>query len=146
MSPLAVHSKTKIELKPSTSPVYTFDTPIQQILASPHTNDVGKGKTGKCCNAHDPLFQCLPHKYCRGLIGAVLGVRTMGSTAFMQVKVASASHAIELAPLITVQRSDIGYRQAIDMAIYSANTAVGYVANDVGGVFRCYASESKTVT
>ncbi|KAI1794593.1 hypothetical protein LXA43DRAFT_995724 [Ganoderma leucocontextum] len=122
MSPLIVHSKTKIELKPMTTPVYTFDTPIQQILASPRTNDVGKGK-----------------------IGPVLGVRTMGSASFMQVKVARTTQAVELAPLMTVKRSDIGDRQAIDMSIYPSNTAVGYVANEAGDIFQCRASESKTV-
>ena len=69
----------------------------------------------------------------------------MGSASFMQVKVARAMHPVELAPLITVQGSDIGDRQAIDMTIYPANTGVGYVANDIGDVFRCHASESKTV-
>ena len=47
MSPLVVNSKTKIELQPVPAPVHTFNTPIQQILSPPHTNDVGKGKMGK---------------------------------------------------------------------------------------------------
>ncbi len=74
----------------------------------------------------------------------MLGVRTMGSTTFMEVKPARSTHAVELVPLITVQRSDIGDRQAIDMSIYPSNTAVSYVANDAGDIFRCRASESKT--
>lgn len=145
MSPLVVHSKAKIELRPLAKPVYTFDTPIQQILASPHTNEVGTGKTGKLLSEFSRLFQDLPHKYIYELTGPVIGVRTMGSVSFMQVKVARHSDTVELAPLVTVQRSDIGDRQAIDMAMYPSNTAVGYVANEAGGIFRWRALESKTV-
>ncbi|PIL24214.1 hypothetical protein GSI_13967 [Ganoderma sinense ZZ0214-1] len=122
MSPLVANSKTKIELKPVSTPVHTFDTPIQQILASPHTNDVGKGK-----------------------MGPVLGVRTMGPVSFMQVKIERTSHTIELSPLITVQRSDVGDRLAVDMSMYPSHTAVGYVANEAGDIYRCLASESKAV-
>lgn len=145
MSPLIVPSKTKIELKPLATPVYTFDTPIQQILASPHTDDVGRGKTGKLLSFFSYLLQDLPCKHIYELTGPVLGVRTMGSATFMQVKVVRPSNAVELAPLVTVQRSDIGDRQAIDMSIYPSNTSVGYVANEAGGIFRWRALESKTV-
>ena len=75
----------------------------------------------------------------------MLGVRTMGSVSFMQVKVERTSHAIELSSLIAVQRSDVGDRLAVDMSIYPSHTAVGYVANEGGDIYRCLASESKTV-
>ncbi|TBU65578.1 hypothetical protein BD310DRAFT_864379 [Dichomitus squalens] len=122
MSPLVVHSKTKVELKATATPIHTFDTPIQQILASPHTDEVGKSKTAP-----------------------MLGVRTMGHVTFMRVKVARTTHTIEIEPLITVQRADIGDRRAVDLTFFPLNTAVGYVANEVGSVFRCRASESSTI-
>lgn len=45
MSPLVVNTRASIQLKPVATPVYTFDTPIRQIIASPH-GETGKGKPG----------------------------------------------------------------------------------------------------
>lgn len=46
MSPLVVNTRTSTQLKPVATPVYTFDTPIRQIIASPHA-ETGKGKQGQ---------------------------------------------------------------------------------------------------
>ena len=75
----------------------------------------------------------------------MLGVRTLGSVKFMRVKVARTGHVTELEPRITAQRSDFGDRQAVDLTIFPLDTTVGYVANEVGGVFRCRVSESQSV-
>ncbi|KAI0372898.1 hypothetical protein BV20DRAFT_990286 [Pilatotrama ljubarskyi] len=121
MSPVVIHPRTKVDLKPVAAPVYAFDTPIRQIVASPH-GEVGKGKP-------DPM----------------LGVRTMGSTIFMQVKLAvnRAAFTVEPAPFLTAQRSDIGDRHAVDLAISPTNITVGYVVNDTGSIYRCTAPEGK---
>ncbi|OSD08614.1 hypothetical protein PYCCODRAFT_1380319 [Trametes coccinea BRFM310] len=122
MSPLVVQPKAKVDVKPLATPVFTFDTPIQQIVASPHAVEVGKNK---------PV--------------PTLGVRTMGSTTFLQIKLAvnKASFAVEPSPLVTVQRADIGDRHAVDIAISPVNPFVGYIVNDAGQVYRCSAPEGR---
>ncbi|KAI0362386.1 hypothetical protein OH77DRAFT_1441905 [Trametes cingulata] len=121
MSPLVVHPRTKVDLKPVATTVFAFDTPIRQIMASPHA-EVGKGKP-------DPM----------------LGVRTMGSTTFMQVKLAvhRAAFTVEPTPFVTAQRSDIGDRHAVDLAISFTDVTVGYLVNDTGAIYRCSAPEGK---
>ncbi|KAI9057898.1 hypothetical protein FKP32DRAFT_1597859 [Trametes sanguinea] len=122
MSPLVIQPKAKVDVKPLATPVYTFDTPIQQIVASPHAVEVGKGK---------PV--------------PTLGVRTMGSTDFLQIKLAvnKTSFAIEPSSFLTVQRADIGDRHAVDIAISPANPSIGYVVNDAGQVYRCSVPEGR---
>ncbi|KAI0672980.1 hypothetical protein C8Q78DRAFT_1022189 [Trametes maxima] len=122
MSPLTFSTRAKVSLNPTVTPVYKFDTPIRQILASPHTPEIGKGKT-------DP----------------VLAVRTMGSSTFLQLKVAvhKTALSIEPTPLVTVQRSDVEGCHVVDLAISPTNTSMGYVVNDVGAIFRCSAPEGK---
>lgn len=69
----------------------------------------------------------------------------MGSTAFMQVKVAvnKSTYAVEPTPFITVKRADIGDRHAVDITISPNNPSIGYVVNDTGGIYRCSAPEGK---
>ncbi|KAI0333487.1 hypothetical protein GY45DRAFT_1296833 [Cubamyces sp. BRFM 1775] len=124
MSPLVVHSKTIIDLKPTATPVYSFDTPIRQIIASPHVTDVGKGKGAP-----------------------TLAVRTMGATTLLQVNLAidRTMYRIAPIPLITVRRSDIGDKGAVDMAISPFNSCMGYVVNSGGDIFRCSAPQSNPV-
>ncbi|KAI0636734.1 hypothetical protein C8Q77DRAFT_1094359 [Trametes polyzona] len=123
LSPLVVNPRTKVDLKPVAKPAYTFDTPIKQIIASSHV-EVGKGK---------PF--------------PTLGVRTLGATTFMQVKVAinKTTFSVEPTPLVAVQRSDIGDRHSLDMAIAQEDPSIGYVVNEAGAIFRCSAPEGKKV-
>ncbi|KAI8989669.1 hypothetical protein BD414DRAFT_414849 [Trametes punicea] len=122
MSPLVIRQKTEVELKPVAAPVYTFDTPIRQITASPHDEDFGKSKPGP-----------------------VLGVRTVGSTSFLQIRLAvnKTPFTVEPAPLLTVQRSELSDRHAVDLTISSINTSVGYVVTDAGAIFRCSTPEGR---
>lgn len=78
-------------------------------------------------------------------IAPMLGVRTMGSTTFLQVKVAvnKSTYAVEPTPFITVQRTDIGDKHAVDIAISPTNPSIGYVVNDAGDIFRCSVPEGK---
>lgn len=75
----------------------------------------------------------------------MLGIRTMGSTTFLQVKVAvnKSAYTVEPTPVVTVQRTDIGDRHAADIAISPTNPSIGYVVNDTGDVFRCSAPEGR---
>ncbi|KAH9901571.1 hypothetical protein C8Q73DRAFT_678269 [Cubamyces lactineus] len=124
MSLLVIHSKTIIDVKPTATPAYTFDTPIRQIVASPHVTDVGKGKGAP-----------------------TLAVRTMGATTLLQINLAvdRTMYRIEPTPLVTVRRSDIGDKGAVDVTISPFNSCVGYVVNSGGDIFRCSASQSKPV-
>ncbi|KAI0807584.1 hypothetical protein C8Q74DRAFT_1313323 [Fomes fomentarius] len=123
MSPIVTAGRAKPDLKTSATPVHTFDTPIRQIVASPHTTELGKNK-------YTPM----------------LGVRTMGSTHFLQVKLAFSrtTYALETPAIITVGRSDIGDRHAVDVAL-SPQNATGYVASDTGNIFRCGVAEGRNV-
>ncbi|KAI0647297.1 hypothetical protein C8Q79DRAFT_958760 [Trametes meyenii] len=125
MSPLEYSTREQVSLKPTAVPTYRFDTPIRQILASPYTTEVGKGKT-------DP----------------VLAIRTMGLSTFLQLKIAvhKTALSIEATPLFTIRRSDIEDRHAVDLALSPVNTSVGYVASDTGAIFRCSAPEGKKTT
>ncbi|KAI0819525.1 hypothetical protein BC628DRAFT_1402047 [Trametes gibbosa] len=121
MSPLLVNARTKVDLKPVAKPVYTFETPIRQIITTPHL-ELGKGKPAP-----------------------MIGVRTMGSTMFMQVRFAvdQTTHTVEPAPYMTVLRADTGNRHVMDMAISRSNPSIGYVVNDAGAIFRCSAPDEK---
>ncbi|KAH9857125.1 hypothetical protein C2E23DRAFT_771292 [Lenzites betulinus] len=121
MSPLTLNTRTKVNLKPVAKPVHTFDTPIRQIITTPHL-EIGKGKPAP-----------------------MIGVRTMGSTMFMQIQVAvdKTTYAVQPAPYVTVLREDIGNRHVMDMAFSRSNTSVGYVVNDAGAIFQCSAPEGK---
>lgn len=77
----------------------------------------------------------------------VLGVRTMGLTSFLRVKTATsgASHVVETTPIVEVQRSDVGDKQVIDVAVSSRPECLGYVANEAGDIFRCRIPEASTI-
>ncbi|KAI0780690.1 hypothetical protein BD413DRAFT_702681 [Trametes elegans] len=125
MSPISFQARSRIDIKPSATPVYTFETPIRQIVTSP------------MCPMRAEAKQVTP----------TIGVRTSGSTAILQVNLAvnKTTLAVEPVPLVTVRRSDIGNRHAVDMTISSANTSVGFVVNDMGSVYRCSAPEGRPV-
>ena len=78
------------------------------------------------------------------LLGPVMGVRTMGSTSLLQLKYTPGRGrtppAMELAPILTVRRSDVGDRHAVDITLSSVEATCGYVVNDAGDVFRCRVS------
>lgn len=76
----------------------------------------------------------------------MLGVRTMGSTHFLQVKLAFSrtTYALETSTVISVGRSDIGDRHVVDVAL-SPQDATGYVASETGNIFRCGVAEGRNV-
>ncbi|KAI0723995.1 hypothetical protein C8T65DRAFT_628157, partial [Cerioporus squamosus] len=128
MSPLAIRSKTKVDLQPKATPVHIFETPIRQIVASPYAVDTGKGKS-------------------QTVRDSFLGVRTMGSATVFRVKASASfrSDAAETVPIMTVQRSSIGDRQPVDMTVISSSSgAIGYIVNDIGDIYRCSVLEGKT--
>lgn len=77
----------------------------------------------------------------------MLAVRTVGSVSFLQVKnlVSRAADMMEVAPVITIQRSDIGDRHPLDMSISPVDATAGFVANEVGDIFRCGISEGQSI-
>ena len=76
--------------------------------------------------------------------GPALGVRTIGSTAFLQTTYTPGrgrtQPIVEAAPFVTAQRSDLGDRRALDISVSSVEPACGYIVNDVGDIFRCRVS------
>ncbi|RDX56514.1 hypothetical protein OH76DRAFT_1426024 [Lentinus brumalis] len=123
MSPLTIRSRTKVDLKPRAAPVHTFQTPIRQIVSSPHVVETGTVRD------------------------SFLGVRTMGSATIFKVKASAAfgNDAVETSSVVTVQRSSIGDRQPVDMTVLSSSSGtIGYVVNDMGDIYRCGVSEGKT--
>ena len=71
----------------------------------------------------------------------------MGVTTLLQINLAidRTMYRLEPTPLLTVQRADMGDKSAVDMAISPFNSCVAYVVNSGGDIFRCSASQSKSV-
>ncbi|KAH9945903.1 uncharacterized protein BXZ73DRAFT_37424 [Epithele typhae] len=112
----------QVVLKPATAPAYSFDTPIRHITASP------------------VLYR---HGYADS---AMIGVRTVGSTTFLQAKMGRGRHqTLQVTPLTTVQRSELGDRHAVDVCVPCSGEATGYVVNNAGHVYRCAADVTEQV-
>ena len=77
----------------------------------------------------------------------MLAVRTMGSTHFMQVKLAlsRSAHSLQTSSLLAIQRADLDDKHAVDVAISPHSSALGYIANDLGVVFRCSVADGRSV-
>lgn len=131
MSPLVNRSKSRLDLQAKATPAYTFDTPIRQIVASSSAVEPGRGKKALVSHATRDSF---------------LAVRTMGSATLFQVKASSLwSDRAETTRILTVQRSDLGDRQPVDMTFLSSSNGVdGYIVNDIGDIYRCSIPEGKT--
>ena len=134
LSALAVHPRSRhTVMRPSASPAFTFDTPIQQIEALPML-DTGKGRL---LHGYPPSVLSLTPSP----VGPIVGVRTMGATSFLQIKYTSgrgrAPLAIEATPAIVIQRSQTSDRHAVDISVSPTESVCGYVVNDMGDVFSC---------
>ena len=137
MSALVYHDRgRKTVMTPRTAPVYTFDTPIRQIEA-PSLGEVSRSRPGT--HLYRPALTIL---LMVGSSALLLGVRTMSSAAFLQVKytpgrVRKRPGTIEANPVMIAQRADIGDRHAVDLCVSCVDPASGYVVNDIGHVYRC---------
>ncbi|RPD66375.1 hypothetical protein L226DRAFT_197300 [Lentinus tigrinus ALCF2SS1-7] len=134
ISPLVTRSKSKLDLQPKATPVYTFETPIRQIVTSSPTVEHGRAKRKKALisNATRDSF---------------LGVRTMGSVTLFQLKASTfRNDTAETIPILTAQRSDLGDRQPADMSFLSSSSGpIGYIVNDIGDIYRSSVLEGKTL-
>ncbi|OBZ69202.1 Solute carrier family 25 member 47-A [Grifola frondosa] len=108
---------TNVWNRPSLKAVCSFETPIKQIVASSPSSDA----TQK--------------------LGPILGVRTLGSISLLRVNT-SGPQSLSLAEtstLLTIARSDIGDRHAVDMVLPSFTPTSAFIVNDVGAVYKCNA-------
>ena len=71
----------------------------------------------------------------------------MGSTSILRVQAVGSRYpyALRLVPTVTVQRSDIGDKPAMDVALSTTTSGVGFVVNGAGGVYKCSAQEDRAV-
>ena len=69
----------------------------------------------------------------------------MGATNFLRIHVVATrtSQSAEVVPILGVQREDVGDRPVVDLSVYPHQNSMGYVANDVGDVYRCGVPEGR---
>lgn len=78
------------------------------------------------------------------LTGTVLGVRTYASTSILEATVArptSQSSSIQTKEIITVLRSDISDKRAVDITMPTSRRTLAFVINDEGAVYKCSAPQ-----
>lgn len=116
ISPITHSKKDTTTFKPLASPVRTFETPIQQILAR---------------QPQSSRSEC------------VIAVRTAGSTKLLEVKPRAATlHGIITTELAAFTRSNFGDRPLMDMAFCDMHQFTLLCVNDHGSVFTCKLEES----
>ncbi|KIP12300.1 hypothetical protein PHLGIDRAFT_113776 [Phlebiopsis gigantea 11061_1 CR5-6] len=116
ISPIGHSKKDLTTFKPLASPVRTFETPIQQIIAR---------------QPQSSRSEC------------VIAVRTAGSTKLLEVKPRAATlHGIITTELAAFTRSNFGDRPLMDMAFCDMHHSTLLCVNDHGNVFTCKLEES----
>ncbi|KAF8892511.1 hypothetical protein BD779DRAFT_1436750 [Infundibulicybe gibba] len=112
LSPFILSGQDGIVFTPSPTPMRTFDTPIQQIVAS---------------NSLHGIFES---------VGSYLGVRTFGTTSIMQLRPQDSANQVHLTDLKTFTSADVGGRAIVDMKLFSSAPEL-IVVNARGGLYRC---------
>ncbi|KAF9500436.1 hypothetical protein BDN71DRAFT_1462559, partial [Pleurotus eryngii] len=108
ISPFIISKDSNLIFTPTTSPIRSFDTPIQQIAAS----------------TSNP--------------GSFLAVRTYGSTTMFQVIPNNATHssaAMSLKELVSIPTSSTARRSVVDINLHPSSADV-CIVNDLGAIFR----------
>ncbi|KAI0949968.1 hypothetical protein AcW1_006160 [Taiwanofungus camphoratus] len=121
LSPLNYSKRDHVMLKAVANTIRTFQTPIQQISTP-------------CPSTEDD----------RQTMGTVLGVRTYASTSILEATVArptSQSSSIQTKEIITVLRSDISDKRAVDITMPTSRRTLAFVINDEGAVYKCSAPQ-----
>lgn len=124
ISPFIISEDSNLIFTPTTSPIRSFNTPIQQLSAS--TSNIGMSfaaDRGLC--SHHPS-------------GSFLAVRTYASTTMFQVIPPSANNltpAISLKELASIPTSTTARRSVVDISFHPSSADVCMV-NDLGAVFR----------
>ncbi|RDB20957.1 hypothetical protein Hypma_011691 [Hypsizygus marmoreus] len=106
------HSENDIIFKPSAHPVLTFETPIQQIVAS-------------------------KNPFTDGELNSYLAIRTYGNTTILEVAAGATSKATpSLSEVATILQADTANRALVDISL-SHSPFGALVINDQGILYQC---------